>query len=62
MKSGVVFTGKSARSVQQPQDIPRVMKIAKKFGREFLPPFGAASDHSEPRLGSFSDLFRPDDQ
>jgi hypothetical protein len=21
-----------------PQDIPRVMEIAKKFGREFLPP------------------------
>jgi hypothetical protein len=25
----------------QPQDIPRVMEIAKKFGREFLPPPGA---------------------
>ena len=62
MKSGVVFTQKSARNAQQPQDIPRVMQMAKKFGLEFLPPSGAASDHSEPRLGSFSDLFRPDDQ
>jgi hypothetical protein len=26
---------------QQPQDIPRVMEIAKKFGREILPPPGA---------------------
>jgi hypothetical protein len=28
-------------SRQQPQDIPRVMEIAKKFGLEFLPPTGA---------------------
>jgi hypothetical protein len=26
---------------QQPQDIPRVMEIAKKFGLEILPPPGA---------------------
>jgi len=26
---------------QQPQDIPRVMEIAKKFWLEFLPPPGA---------------------
>jgi hypothetical protein len=26
---------------QQPQDNPRAMKIAKKFGLEFLPPPGA---------------------
>jgi hypothetical protein len=25
----------------QPQDIPRVMEIAEKFGLEFLPPPGA---------------------
>jgi len=27
--------------LQQQQDIPRVMEIAKKFGLEFLPPPGA---------------------
>jgi hypothetical protein len=31
----------AALSPQQPQDIPRVMEIAKKFGLEFLPPPGA---------------------
>jgi hypothetical protein len=30
-----------ALSPQQPQDIPRGMEIAKKFGLEFLPPPGA---------------------
>jgi hypothetical protein len=29
------------KNPQQPQDIPRVMEIAKKFGLEFLPPPGA---------------------
>jgi hypothetical protein len=28
-------------SPQQPQDIPRVMEIVKKFGLEILPPPGA---------------------
>ena len=62
VKRGVVFTEKLSRSAQQPQGTSRAMQMAKKFGLEFLPPSGAASDHSEPRLGSFSDLFRPDDQ
>jgi len=31
----------NAQDPQQPQDIPRVMEIAKKFGPEFLPPTGA---------------------
>jgi hypothetical protein len=26
------------KNPQQPQDIPRVMEISKKFGLEFLPP------------------------
>jgi hypothetical protein len=30
-----------APSQPQPQDIPRVMEIAKQFGLEFLPPSGA---------------------
>jgi hypothetical protein len=30
-----------AMSPQQPQDIPRVMEIAKKIGLEILPPPGA---------------------
>jgi hypothetical protein len=29
------------REFQSPQDIPRAMEIAKKFGLEFLPPPGA---------------------
>jgi len=28
---------------QQPQDIPRVMEMAKRFGLEFLPPPGGVS-------------------
>jgi hypothetical protein len=30
-----------AMSPQPPQDLPRVLAIAKKFGLEFLPPHGA---------------------
>ena len=30
-----------AQNPQPPQDIPRVMEIAKKFGLEILPPPGA---------------------
>ena len=35
------FVEIGAISPQQPQDIPRGMEIAKKFGLEFLPPPGA---------------------